>query len=276
MKRLLMISVGVLLLGNVVYSAESYRLQAGHFDMDGGSLTINARSEIPLPDGCHGEIIMVAGSACREQLAAQRRSLEISREPGDLLPRSLLGVFQLNGGELFGVEGWFLTNVLLTGTAIPDQPIALRIWNAPAPNQATGYWESPPYRILPGLQQVSFRRDEWTFHAVDRGREGICDDDPTAVEGEAGLAQSHELLETWPNPFNAAARIRIYLDRTESVQLRAYDVNGRLVRELINGALAAGYHDLTFEAGALPAGLYFLSLQKGHESPVVRRLLLIR
>lgn len=89
---------------------------------------------------------------------------------------------------------------------------------------------------------------------------GILDGDASStVPGHFALQQNY------PNPFNAATVIRYTLERDADVQLRVYDVLGRTVATLVNGAQELGVHeadwDGTNENGQLVAsGLYFYRL----------------
>ncbi len=58
------------------------------------------------------------------------------------------------------------------------------------------------------------------------------------------------------------------------VQLLVYDVMGREVATLVEGALSAGRHDVTWQAGNLPSGVYFYRLTAGDFSQTKRMTLL--
>jgi len=89
----------------------------------------------------------------------------------------------------------------------------------------------------------------------------------TGVE-EAPAPVLSKLLKNYPNPFNPLTRISFRMDRDAQVSLRVYDVQGRLVRTLVDDYLAAGPRvvewDGTDDRG-LPAssGTYYLRLQGG-------------
>jgi len=56
-------------------------------------------------------------------------------------------------------------------------------------------------------------------------------------------------LLAYPNPFNPSIQIRFSLPTTSAVSLRIFDVNGRLVRELLHAQHAAGEHIVTHGTG---------------------------
>ncbi len=100
--------------------------------------------------------------------------------------------------------------------------------------------------------------------------------------GEGGpttVRQTH-LYRSYPNPFNPSTTIRFDLARKEQVLLRIYSVDGRLVRTLVDGELAAGGHRVSWDGrtdGGLPlaSGTYLCRLKVGNDSKV-EKLLLIR
>jgi len=78
-----------------------------------------------------------------------------------------------------------------------------------------------------------------------------------------------------PNPFNSVTTVRYYLPTTLQVRLSLFDVNGRLVAELVDGYRTAGEHNYALRANELSSGLYFLSLQIEGQIET-RKVLLIR
>jgi hypothetical protein len=71
-----------------------------------------------------------------------------------------------------------------------------------------------------------------------------------------------------PNPVRDEAVIRYGLTRTSRVTLGIFDAGGRMVRELVDGARPAGFHEAAFRRGGLPSGVYFyrLTTVEGSES----------
>jgi len=77
------------------------------------------------------------------------------------------------------------------------------------------------------------------------------------VPGEFRLEQNY------PNPFNPTSHLRFTIAELRFVTLRVFDVIGREVATLVNGNLAAGNYDITFNAAGLSSGVYFYRLTAG-------------
>ena len=87
-----------------------------------------------------------------------------------------------------------------------------------------------------------------------------------AVKVGLGVAAGPEtaILYAAPNPFAESTTIRFTLAEAGRARLSVWDVSGQQIALLADGARAAGEHEVTFEAGALPSGLYFARLQTPH------------
>jgi hypothetical protein len=86
--------------------------------------------------------------------------------------------------------------------------------------------------------------------------------DDLAQDGSV-TATEFALLGCYPNPFNPSTTISYTLPESGKVLLSVYDVNGRLVNNLVNGYREAGAHEATFEATNLPSGIYIYRLTAG-------------
>jgi hypothetical protein len=98
--------------------------------------------------------------------------------------------------------------------------------------------------------------------------------------GEEIPAAPMRLSQNVPNPFNPQTEIRFNLATDAKVRLAVYDVEGRLLRVLVDGRRAAGAHseiwDGRDEQGRpLSSGLYFYSLQ-GEGRDLTRKMMLIK
>ena len=103
----------------------------------------------------------------------------------------------------------------------------------------------------------------------------------TAIAGaEAELPAAFALRPNYPNPFNARTAIVYQLSGRGVVELTIFDLLGRPIRRLVEGAQAGGYYrvvwDGTDDSGrSVGSGVYLYSLRAGafHRT---RRLVLVR
>jgi hypothetical protein len=65
----------------------------------------------------------------------------------------------------------------------------------------------------------------------------------------------------WPNPFNPTTELHFTLAESGLASLIVYDMAGREVTRLVDGWKAAGHHQVPFEAGYLPSGIYLARLK---------------
>ena len=75
-----------------------------------------------------------------------------------------------------------------------------------------------------------------------------------------GLPDQYSLEQNHPNPFNPTTTIDFALPISGAVVFDLFDMNGRLVQEVYNGSLPAGYHSVTIDAADLAAGVYLYRL----------------
>jgi len=88
-----------------------------------------------------------------------------------------------------------------------------------------------------------------------------------------------EVLSVSPNPFNPATEIRYTIPRQGRVELRIYDVMGRIVRSLVSAERTGGSHMEIWrgrdDTGAsVASGVYFLQLE-GPETSARQKLVLV-
>jgi hypothetical protein len=121
-----------------------------------------------------------------------------------------------------------------------------------------------------GVQKDGFYFDDFEIRVV---RPAVAVSDPVP-EIET------RLLAAFPNPFNPLTTLRFETSHPGLVQLGIFDVQGRLVRELVRETLPVGEHSRTWDGrtnqgGIAPSGVYFGRLEVGGQVRTVK-LLLVR
>jgi hypothetical protein len=77
-------------------------------------------------------------------------------------------------------------------------------------------------------------------------------------------------VEAYPNPFNPSTQIRFAMKEAGLATLRIYNLNGQLVRELLNEYRAAGEHAILWDGRddhgiTAASGVYFIRFEAGQE-----------
>ncbi|MGZ5220444.1 MAG: DUF4082 domain-containing protein [Chitinophagaceae bacterium] len=89
---------------------------------------------------------------------------------------------------------------------------------------------------------------------------------------DAGILKN-ELRQNYPNPFSNETVIHFSLAKPAKINLSVFDINGRLVKTVINGSREAGEHVVKINANPLARGIYFYKLQTGNYSAVKKMII---
>ncbi len=105
---------------------------------------------------------------------------------------------------------------------------------------------------------------------------------PTAVETRAAdeLPDKFALEQNYPNPFNHQTNIGFSLPGNDKVILGIYNLQGQLIRRLINASYLAGHHFVQWDGrnmhgDLMPTGIYIYRLISG-DAEFTRRLVFLR
>ena len=94
------------------------------------------------------------------------------------------------------------------------------------------------------------------------------------------IPHCYAISQNYPNPFNPQTSITYQLPKSCSVSLKVYDINGRLVRTLVNEFQSPGYKSVEWDArdkvgNEVASGIYFYSLRAG-DFKSTKRMVLMR
>jgi hypothetical protein len=138
-------------------------------------------------------------------------------------------------------RGWWDTDYI----GIDQGPIIIMIENYLTGSVWNRFMQSPDIQL--GLERAGFT----TPSSVEDVR---FDGTPRLV-----------LFQNGPNPFRGASTISYRLPASGHVSLLLYDVQGRLVRTLVDGVQPAGQHQVTLPGNGLPSGVYYYNLESNRQ-----------
>ena len=118
-----------------------------------------------------------------------------------------------------------------------------------------------PYKIIafmytPTVGATDLTVAKWIFFLY-RNPEVI------SVVDDTPLPQNFKLYQPYPNPFNPTTTIRFSVEATHASLLQIIDITGRLVEILVNDEMVPGEHEIVWNAGRHPSGVYFVRLESG-------------
>lgn len=98
----------------------------------------------------------------------------------------------------------------------------------------------------------------------------------SGVMQERTLANKFTLQQNYPNPFNPATTISYTIPANLPVTLKVYDILGKEMATLVDEQQSIGSHTVSFDASALPSGIYVNKLQAGELLTSIKKMMLIR
>ena len=82
-------------------------------------------------------------------------------------------------------------------------------------------------------------------------------------------------LAARPNPTRAGLTVEFTVPRDVTGSLALYDVSGRRVKTLVNGPMSAGAHQVSWDTGSLPNGMYFYRMMVDSQM-ATKKLLIVK
>jgi len=79
--------------------------------------------------------------------------------------------------------------------------------------------------------------------------------------GSTITVHEFNLHPNYPNPFNPTTTISFELPKETYTEINIYNLAGQLVQTLVNEVKPAGRHQLIWDAGDLPSGIYFYQIK---------------
>jgi hypothetical protein len=126
----------------------------------------------------------------------------------------------------------------------------------------TGYAECSDFPTTSGAYDTSFNGNNDAFVAK------VDVTDLAGVRPGDGELTSAKLYPNFPDPFKSSTNVQFYLPEQQQVAITLYDVQGRLVRTLVDGIAEVGLHQVQWDARtssnmkAAP-GIYFCRMEAG-------------
>ena len=211
--------------------------------------------------------------------------------------------FEMNTDIYFTDEmtGWFSTNsgrIVKTTNGGANWNVVLEetaVWRLSFTNSLTGYgcrsdgkvvkttnggsnWYVQVTPLTENLYDIHFPSGDTGYIASWSGKilKTTNGGGTPVTVSETGLENivDYSLFRNFPNPFNPSTKISFNLKENSGVNLKIYNAVGETVADLINAEMKKGEHEINWDAGDFPAGVYFCRISDGNQSRTLRMILL--
>ncbi len=164
------------------------------------------------------------------------------------------------------------TNLLIPGSAVISRTIGQNVPGGAPPGEYT-------YRGKVGVHPDSVVNEDTFIFTKLAGDASPGQNQGWAVHGwfgdDASLLDVGEyaIFSATPNPFNPVTTLNFTLESAENVDLAVFDIKGREVAQLAGGFYPAGTYQISWDASAMPSGMYFARLIGDNFKETVKLLL---
>ena len=108
--------------------------------------------------------------------------------------------------------------------------------------------------------------DSWSMYRGTMHRTGVYDASVMSVENNEIIPKKFYVSQNYPNPFNPSTSFYIDMPEAGNLSVKVFDVNGRVVKELINTYVNSGRVQARWSGKnefdmMSPTGIYFLRVE---------------
>jgi hypothetical protein len=100
----------------------------------------------------------------------------------------------------------------------------------------------------------------------------LIGDDPFAM---AEIPTAFGLGEAYPNPFNPMTSMQLSLNDDGYTSIKVYNLMGQVIDVIQEGMMQAGYHNVAWDAAAIPSGVYLVKVEQG-ENIATQKVMLMK
>jgi hypothetical protein len=93
-------------------------------------------------------------------------------------------------------------------------------------------------------------------------------------EDFAEIPKTFTLYPNYPNPFNPMTTIRFGLPESGLIVMDLVDLNGKLVKNILNQGLTKGFHSIVLDGSDLTSGVYVIRMRSGNFMKITKCVLL--
>lgn len=232
---------------------------------------INGGSELVLDwDAVHDSLVVNVNTTLHDKMKTQSFVVQ----SGDTLvfdkQTFVKAPNDFQGGDAFRVTVYTATNIL------HQESYPIQSFASDSADASTEYLQLTNFADSTVFIAVSLSPGIDTFEVSVN--QAMMEDDGQQKRANRSIANRPEniwLSPAFPNPFSDMTVFRFGNSEGSRLKLTVFDISGQEIATLVNRWMNAGTHEIVFNSGHLPSGLYFYRLEANTRS-ITRRMHLVR
>ena len=140
--------------------------------------------------------------------------------------------------------------------ALRDEAITLKFWDADQEIERD-------INVMAVLEGKGLTFESNGFLALD-------------VKIQSAVPVDYYLSQNYPNPFNSTTRLTYGSPENADISVNVFDMNGRLIKELVSGVVTAGNHTVSWDASNVAAGIYLVKMEASTGFKSVVKVMLVK
>ncbi len=170
------------------------------------------------------------------------------------------------------------------GQLDPGEMTSFKVWRFNDPDMVNFFIFANVFSFIPNGNPITKATGNEPFRFFSDVKNGNLEISriSTALNESAPfkIPTEFDLQQNYPNPFNPETTIRYQLPEASDVTLTIYNLQGQLVRILVNENKEAGFYQVVWDAknntgNGVPSGIYLYRIQAG-DFTNVKKLTLLR
>ncbi len=170
------------------------------------------------------------------------------------------------------------------GQLDPGEMTSFKVWRFNDPDKVNFFFSANVFSFIPNGTPIAKATGSEPFRFFSDVQNGTLEITRISTNlnepGPFKIPTEFDLQQNYPNPFNPETTIRYQLPEASDVALTIYNLQGQLVRILVNESKKAGYHQVVWDAknntgNGVPSGVYLYRIQAG-DFTNVKKLTLLR
>jgi len=238
-------------------------LQVGYYDSPGDMEDIAVNGDYAYLCG-YGDMYIFDCSAATENSPPATFNLTAPEDGSTITEDHVSLSWSESSDDVYKYVVWYATNSQFTEN-LDSVEVEYNSYNFSDLNDHTTYWWK--VRAQNPNSDGTWSSQTWSFTRETSD----VNEDPNGI-----IPQEFAISRAYPNPFNPSLNVEVGLPDRGQLEVSVYNLSGQRVGQLASGTYSAGTYDMTFDAGDLSSGVYFVKASFAGRYTDMRKVVLMK